>query len=362
MKKSKLFIGVMSGTSLDGVDVALCEITPKECKLLHFKEYSYDAQLKADVLHAINNGVSLKSFGELHQRLGLLFAQKINIFLTTLGVQAESICAIGLHGQTLWHEPKSDFPFSLQLGCPNRVASLTKIQTVTDFRNMDIANGGEGAPFAPAFHHFLFHDLEGKVAILNIGGMANLTLLEEPLRGWDTGCGNVLLDYWIELSQNKSYDKEGTFAKSGEIITELLASMLADPYFTQKAPKSTGREYFNTNFLASYLPLYHTYKDEDIQRTLLELTAQSIANDANSAHIDTLILCGGGAKNIFLLQRLQKLIHAKVKLSQEFGIDADALEAMAFAWFAYKNIRREAVDLCSVTGAKKASILGGVYG
>jgi len=359
---SKLYIGIMSGTSLDGIDVALCEISSESCKLLHFREFSFDSELKRRVLETINSTTTLRELGKLDTELGFMFSNVVISFLELHSLKSEDITAIGLHGQTLWHEPDSKFPFSMQFGSSNVVVAQTGIQVVSDFRNMDIANGGEGAPFAPAFHKEIFKNLSKKTAVVNIGGMANITLLDTPLKGWDTGCGNVLLDYWMMQNQQKAYDKDGEFARSGTLNVALLESMLSDAYFAKEPPKSTGREYFNPTWLANHLPLFETLKSEDVQRTLLELTAQSIAKDVTKADRELLILCGGGAKNSFLVQRLGELTAIEVQRSDELGVSSDALEAMAFAWFAYKRINHETVNLKSVTGAKKNSILGAIYG
>ncbi len=356
------YIGVMSGTSLDGIDLALCHIDHATCSLIQAKEYPFPTPLKEEILHSIHTKQSIQKFGELDTKLGLLYAEVIVKFLQEFQLQSKHITAIGLHGQTLWHEPNTPFAFSMQLGDPNVVVAKTNIKTITDFRRMDIANGGQGAPFAPAFHQFLFQDLGKNVAVVNIGGMANITLLNEQLQGWDSGCGNVLLDSWMMQTQGKTYDKEGNFAKSGTLHEPLLHKFLEDTYFSQTPPKSTGREYFNDAWLEKHLHSFANISGADIQRTLLELTAQSIANDLNKTPAKQCILCGGGAKNSFLLQRLQTLTNAEVIISDTLGISGDFLEAMAFAWFAYKRIHNEAVDLCSVTGAKKASLLGGIYG
>jgi len=356
----KLYVGLMSGTSLDGVDVALCEITSSSCKLISSLEYPFDSKLKEEVLSAIDSPITLKEIGELDVKLGNLFANAINKLL--IGFDKSSINAVGLHGQTLWHQPDSETPFSMQLGSASVVSAQTGIQVVSDFRSMDIAHGGQGAPFAPAFHQFAFSNLKERTAVLNIGGMANITLLGEELKGWDTGCGNVLLDMWISKSQNRTYDRDGEFAKSGTVNMDLLNSMLDDPYFLKPAPKSTGREYFNATWLSNHLPVFQTLNDEDIQRTLLELTARTIANDLKRSDIELLIVCGGGAKNSFLMQRLQTLCKLEVKSSDEFGVSSDFLEAMAFAWLAYKRVHNEEVNLKSVTGADKNSILGAIYG
>ena len=362
MKKKELYIGVMSGTSLDGVDVALCEIDEHSCTLVYSKEYPFDERLKEEILSAISGTTTLESIGILDHKLGVLFADALSSFLAEFSLDATQVKAIGLHGQTLWHAPNSKTPFSMQLGDANIVTTQTGIQTIADFRRMDIANGGQGAPFAPAFHQFLFGNLEGKNALVNIGGMANITLLGDELLGWDSGCGNVLLDYWVRESAYKPYDFNGEFARSGEVHEALLELMLKDEYFKKPAPKSTGREYFNATWLEKKLSAFTQLKPEDVQRTLLELTAQTIANDIKGKNIDTLIVCGGGAKNNFLMQRLDMLTSCAIKPSSEVGVDSDALEAMAFAWLAYKRHHREEVDLKSVTGAKKNSLLGAIYG
>ena len=362
MNKKELFIGVMSGTSLDGVDIALCEINASTCHLLHSKEYPFPQEFKESILNAISNTITLKSLGELDHSLGQLYADSINDFLLTYEINSEDVNAIGLHGQTLWHQPLGDYPFSMQLGDANIVSAKTNIKTVADFRRMDIANGGQGAPFAPAFHKFMFSHLGDKIAVVNIGGMANITLLGEELLGWDSGCGNVLLDYWTSESAYKPYDFDGIYAKSGKINKALLHAMLEDEYFKKSAPKSTGREYFNPSWLDTILASFEPLKSEDIQRTLLELTAVSISNDLKNKNIKTLIVCGGGAKNKFLMQRLSTLNSADVKPSCDLGVNGDAIESMAFAWFAYKRVHGEKVDLKSVTGTRKNSLLGAIFG
>ncbi|UCN00182.1 anhydro-N-acetylmuramic acid kinase [Sulfurimonas sp. SWIR-19] len=357
----ELYLGVMSGTSLDGIDIALCEIDDTHCKLFASAEYPFPGVLKEEILKLIAGFGTLRHIGECHSRLGLLFAECINDFLKTNALHVKSIHAIGLHGQTLWHAPDSLYPFSMQLGNPNIVAAKTGITTVADFRGKDIANGGQGAPFAPAFHQFLFADTQENTAVLNIGGMANISLLFHDFGGWDVGCGNVLIDMWMQKTQSQNYDAEGALAKSGEPHEVLLAQMLRDDYFDKKAPKSTGREYFNAAWLEKNLRGFEHLSDAQIQRTLLELTAHSIANDVNATQATQLIICGGGAKNSFLMQRLSALCRAKVLPSDALGINSDFLEAMAFAWFAKKRIHQEPLLLKKVTGAQKDSIAGAIY-
>lgn len=359
---SELYIGVMSGTSLDGIDITLCEIDENHCKEIHSKEYSLPLDTKEKILHIIANETTLEKIGQLHTQLGLLFAESINDFLQTYNLSKEDIKAIGLHGQTLWHDPNSPYPFSMQLGSPSVVYAKTSIAVVNDFRNIDIANGGQGAPFAPVFHKFLFSHFKQKIAVVNIGGMANITFLNENLRGWDTGPGNVLLDYWTHKIQNQPYDRNGDFAKSGAVNQALLNHLMSDPYFKKLPPKSTGREYFNSSWLEQHLKDFQTIKEEDIQRTLLEVTALSITNEIEKTDIELLVVCGGGAKNKFLIERLNQLSDKQVTISDTFNISSDFMEAMAFAWLAYKRVHKSYVELCSVTGATKNSILGGLYG
>lgn len=361
--ESSVFIGVMSGTSLDGVDIVLCEIDSSDCQLLLSSEYPFDKQLKSDILQIINETTTtIQEIGILNHRLGVLFGDAISSFMCENKIDAKSVRAIGLHGQTLWHQPDEPYPFSMQLGDANIVSAKTDVQVIADFRGMDIANGGQGAPFAPAFHQFIFKNHNKISAVLNIGGMANITLLDDEVKGFDSGCGNVLLDLWASIHISKSYDRDGEFAKSGEVHQELLVEMLHDEYFKKLPPKSTGREYFNQKWLAKYLMKFKSIKNEDIQRTLLELTAQTIADDVKKTKINQLIVCGGGAKNIFLMQRLEMLCGTEVVVSDELGVSGDFMEAMLFAWLAYKRVHRQKVALSGVTGAKKDSILGCIYG
>ncbi|WP_455757412.1 anhydro-N-acetylmuramic acid kinase [Sulfurimonas sp.] len=359
---SELYIGVMSGTSLDGVDITLCEIDDSTCQEVSSFEYLFDKELKDEILNMISGSTTLEQVGTLNTKLGNLFADSINSFIKLHDIDTKKVKAIGLHGQTLWHSPHAKSPFSMQLGCPNVVSAKTGITVVADFRSMDIANGGEGAPFAPAFHQFIFGDIKEITAVLNIGGMANITLLSNELKGWDTGVGNALMDYWIQTCKNTPYDKYGEFAAKGNVNQELLDNFLNDDYFQKTPPKSTGREYFNATWLSNHMPTFQTITDEDIQRTLLELTAVSIARDIEKTNITLLIVCGGGTKNSLLMKRLKELCKMDVKVSDELGVSSDFMEAMAFSWLAYKRIHRSEVNLSSVTGSKKNSILGGIYG
>ncbi len=359
----ELYIGIMSGTSLDGVDVVLCDISPTQCELLHSLEYPMPSVLKTDILAMINGKNTVEYMGQIDHRLGLLFTEAVGALLIREHIDISQIKAIGLHGQTLWHQPEGEYPFSMQLGDPNIITAKTHIPVVADFRRKDVALGGQGAPFAPAFHQFLFSSVSKHVAIVNIGGMANITVLDEKLIGYDTGCGNVLMDMWVNKHQNVAYDKDGTWAKSGEVDYILLDAMMADDYFLQPYPKSTGREKFNMAWLEDMLTrrgssVCALVVEEDVQRTLVELTALSISNEVLKSGCDVALLCGGGAKNSFLVGRIKALMpNVEVAIAQ----NADMIEAMTFAWLAYKRVHKEVVNLKDVTGASDNTILGGIY-
>jgi len=351
------YIGIMSGTSLDGVDVVLCEIDALECTLLTSLEYPISLELRSDILTMIEGKNTLEEVGQIDHRLGLLFTQAVGALLIRENIDASSIKAIGLHGQTLWHEPEGVNPFSMQLGDPNIVTVKTGIPVVADFRRKDVALGGQGAPFAPAFHEFLFSGVNEHIAVLNIGGMANITVIDDKLIGYDTGCGNVLMDSWISQHKGTSYDKDGEWARTGMVDYSLLDRMLCDDYFTQAYPKSTGREKFNKVWLQGFLT-GHTHTPEDIQRTLLELTAVSISNEVLKFNRDIVLLCGGGAKNRFLAERIKSLMpNVEVAIAG----NADMIEAMTFSWLAYKRLHKEEVNLKDVTGASDNAVLGALY-
>ena len=357
----KRYIGLMSGTSLDGVDVALCQIDEVSCHLEATHFVAFPSVLKEAIMRLIYEPIAIREVGILDHNLALFFAKGVNELLKKTALSSENIDAIGVHGQTVWHEPSGEHPFSLQLGNASVLASETKIDVVSDFRSKDVAVGGQGAPLAPAFHHFLFASLS-RCAVLNIGGMANLSILEPELIGYDTGCGNVLMDMWIEEHLNLPYDSRGNWAKSGIIHEKLLESMLSDDYFKLKFPKSTGREYFNKKFLIKYLEPFAKICEEDVQATLLALTADSITDEIKKFKIEKLLVCGGGVRNEFLMERLeQNLPSVEVVSTQHYGVDADNMEAMIFAWLAYKRVRRECVNLKTVTGANNNSILGAIY-
>jgi anhydro-N-acetylmuramic acid kinase len=360
MHEKQCYIGVMSGTSLDGVDVVLCPVGPDGIELAASLTYPFDDALKADILRVIGGTTTLREVGEIDHRLGVLFADAVGALVKKHHLDTGGIEGIGLHGQTLWHRPLGERPFTMQLGDPNIVAARTGIKTVADFRRKDMAFGGQGAPFAPAFHRFLFEKLRGRSVVANIGGMANITVVDTPPLGYDTGPGNVLMDFWCRKTFGRDFDEAGNIARSGTVVPAMLAAMLSDAYFSKPAPKSTGREYFNPAWLDRFVQ--GEVGDEDVLATLTELTARSIADEAAKYAPTRLLLCGGGAKNAYLRERIASLLAGtETATTDDYGVSGDWMEAMAFAWLARKRMHEEAVELKSVTGATQNTVLGGVY-
>jgi len=355
------YIGIMSGTSLDAIDVALCQIDNKSSLLEASITYPFSGELRDKILSIIGEETTVKEIGEVDYRIALEFAKAVNLLLKRKNLKSEDIRAIGSHGQTVWHQPKGKYPFTMQLGNPSLLAVETGIDVVADFRSKDVALGGEGAPFAPAFHKELFSYID-KCAVVNIGGMANISLFFPTIMGYDCGCGNMLMDLWINEIKGKAYDHNGLWAKSGKVNSSLLNSLLSDNYFKLNYPKSTGREYFNKDFLRKYLEPFDKIAYEDVQATLLEFTVKTVANEIKKFDIDTVLICGGGAKNSYLMEKIQlELPNKEVTTTDSYGVSSDNIEAMIFAWFAYKRLQNETVDLKTVTGAKKNTILGGIY-
>lgn len=353
---SRYFIGLMSGTSLDGVDVAYCN---ENIDLIYAKTYPFEEELKELILNAIDSHLSIKEFGELDIVLGEFFAKCIQRFMDEFNIT--KVEAIGSHGQTLWHEPNSKFAFSMQLGNAYTISTKLGIKVVANFRQKDVALGGEGAPLTPAFHSFIFKNIES-CGVINIGGMANITILQERLIGYDTGCGNVLMDICSKRYTNKNFDENGNLARSGNVNEKLLFKMLSEPFFNKEYPKSTGRELFNGSWLDNMLKDSEGLKASDIQATLLELTAQSIASEAKKHSLKNLIVCGGGAKNIYLLEVLQKKLPlTKVITSDSIGVSSEFLEAMAFAYFAKQRVDGNVIKISSVTNASSDALLGVIY-
>jgi len=359
-----LYIGVMSGTSLDGLDIALIELAPA-IKLVATHYVPMPTPLRADLLALCSSGPDEIARSAMAQQSWVeLAAGGIQTLLNEQRLKPEDITAIGSHGQTIRHEPARGF--TVQIGNPALLGELTGITVVSDFRSRDVAAGGQGAPLVPAFHEALFEERIGNRAVLNIGGFSNLSLIEpaKPVSGFDCGPGNVLLDAWIHQQKGDHFDRDGQWAACGKIEPILLKALLSDPFFATKGPKSTGREVFNLPWLTQHLSHLPGFPPENVQATLLELTAQTIVESLQHAQSNTqeLLVCGGGAHNRTLMKRLADLLpKTKVSSTAVYGVDPDWVEAMAFAWLAHCCLEGIPANRPSVTGARGLRILGAIY-
>ena len=354
-----LYVGLMSGTSLDAIDAVLLHCG-REIRLLASHSHPIPPILRDEILALCQPGENeIDRTGRVHIALGNLFADATLQLLASAGVNASQVQAIGCHGQTIRHRPGSN-GFTVQIGSADVLAVRTGIAVVSDFRNRDMALGGQGAPLVPAFHQAMW-GRRSRCAIVNIGGMANITCLDNGkiIGGFDTGPGNVLMDYWIQQQRNEPYDRNGVWAASGHVLPDLLATLLREPYFSQPSPKSTGRELFNGAWLERHLG---EQQANDVQATLLELTATSITSALTPFKPAQVLLCGGGAHNQTLMQRLQTLISdAPVTTTDEAGMPADWVEAAAFAWLAWARLNGVSGNAIAVTGASRPAVLGALY-
>jgi len=363
---SELYIGLMSGTSLDGIDAGLVDFSDGKIRLIDFHYQPFSAELRQHIhkLSQPDQAILLKDYGALDARIGSLFAEAAQALLRKAQIPASAIKAIGSHGQTVYHAPEPPFGFSLQIGDPNRIAQLTGITTVADFRRRDIAVGGQGAPLVPAFHRAIFGDNTHVRTVLNIGGIANITMLDgSTVLGFDTGPGNTLMNLWCEQHLDQPYDHDGEWAASGQVNQALLTNLKDDSYFTLPPPKSTGKEYFSPAWLQQKLSRFGALKAEDVQATLCRFSADSIADAIHRYAPDTeqTLVCGGGAHNRQLLDLLRQNLDIPVLSTAELGINPDHVEAIAFAWLARQTVNNLPGNLCSVTGAKTPVVLGGIY-
>ncbi|ACT47108.1 anhydro-N-acetylmuramic acid kinase [Methylotenera mobilis] len=362
---SELFIGLMSGTSLDGVDVALVKFDhAQQLQLLKTHFVAYPVELRTQILalqHPTAN--ELETTAQMGNTLAQLYADAVNALLANAQLNSSTITAIGCHGQTIRHRP--ELGFTMQIGNAALLSELTGITVISDFRSRDIAAGGQGAPLVPAFHRDVFSHSTRNRAIINIGGIANITYLSTTgtVFGFDSGPGNMLLDAWIKQHLDLDYDADGQWASTGNTIKPLLASMLSEPYFAAAPPKSTGRDLFNTSWLNHHLS-QSACAAHDVARTLVALSAHSIT-DAVRQHcgqVDEIYLCGGGAKNKLLQNELQALMtDITIATTEQLGMGVDWVEAIAFAWLAKQCITKQTANLPQVTGAKGLRILGAIY-
>ena len=357
----------MSGTSMDAIDVALVRFEEDSLSLIAYSQLPYADEVRRAVRN-LSGDSAIDEVSNMDAILGSLFADAIQTVLEQTGVKAADVTAIGSHGQTILHLPDAQPPRTLQIGDPNIIARWTGIVTVADFRRMDMAVGGQGAPLAPAFHARYFRTHESDRVILNVGGIANITLLpRDPaldVTGFDTGPGNGLLDDWNQLHNGTPMDRDCEWAESGTAREDLLWHLLGDPYFELSPPKSTGRDYFNLEWLVRYLEAYPDALPEDVQATLLLLSAHSIveAITREAPATTELYICGGGVHNPRLLKELrQELPAVKIVSTSALGLHPDAVEAVTFAWLAKQRLDGAPGNLPAVTGARQPVVLGGIY-
>ncbi len=364
------YIGLMSGTSVDAIDAALVSISNGgKPVLIASHAHPIPPELRGEIQALMRAGANeIERHGELDMALGELFAVAANEVLRLSGLGKKDIRAIGSHGQTLRHRPRASHPFTLQIGNPSMIAERTGIATVADFRARDIAAGGEGAPLVPAFHRMMFHSERCNRVILNIGGIANVTYLPadpvQPVSGFDTGPGNTLLDRWMGRHNAHDCDDAGQWAASGKSSKVLLEKMLTDGYFALAPPKSTGREHFNLDWLDAHLEKIPPVSAADVQATLLQLTASTIAEAIRRSLPKTaeIYVCGGGAHNRELMAALTKnFTGLPVATTAALGLHPDWVEAVAFAWLAHQTLEGRPGNIPSVTGARREVILGGIY-
>lgn len=348
---------------MDGVDAALVDLSNHTLIAGITRAYPPDVQSKILEINK-SKPISPLQLMQLHRFIGQNFASAVLDVLNKAGCNPDDVMAIGSHGQTIYHDPLGAIPTTLQLGCPHTIAAQTGITTVADFRTRDLVLGGQGAPFAPCYHHVLFKSQDLPAVIVNIGGISNITILSEnqsPI-GYDTGPGNTLMDRWINKNQGCAYDANGSWGATGQILEPLLARLLSDSYFKQVAPKSIGTEYFSDTWLATHLEA--TYKPEDVQATLTQFTAVTIADAIRSdaPECQRVFLCGGGVHNDLLYHQLQHALPScSINSTQALGVNPDYLEAIMFGWLAQQTIQNNPVDLTQITGTNKPTILGAIY-
>jgi anhydro-N-acetylmuramic acid kinase len=356
----------MSGTSIDGVDVALVDLSGSHPRLLDCQTFPYPSSL-SDELHQLSapSDNEIELMGRADRAVAEVFAEASLQLLKDNYVSPDQIKAIGSHGQTIRHMPFGEHSYSLQIGDPNTLATLTGIDVIADFRRKDIALGGQGAPLVPAFHKAVFASPTKSRVVINIGGIANITYLpkcdSEDIIGYDTGPGNTLLDVWCKLHTGQNYDDKGQWAAQCSADAELLQLLCNHPYFLLAAPKSTGREQFNLPWLQQNLSsIPRNIDPQVVQATLVMLSTGTIAKQVlQFKDVEQVYICGGGARNEFLVEELESELHeCELFTTDELGVEADAVEAMAFAWLAYAHVNNIQGSVASVTGATKGAVLG----
>lgn len=363
-----LFIGVMSGTSMDAVDAALVDLSSRAPRLLATHSATWPDDLHARLRDLAAGGrIDATQLATLDTEAGEFIATVVTDLLNRSATPADRVVAIGCHGQTVAHAPDTRFPTTLQIGDANVIAERTGITTVNDFRRRDMASGGQGAPLAPAFHAATLTHAHEQRAVINLGGIANLTLLPPTgagdVVGFDTGPANCLMDLWVRRHHGAAFDRDGNWAASASADPELLSRLLDDPYFARTPPKSTGTQHFSADWLELRLSTAGDLSPAQVQATLLALTCRTVA-DALRTHAprtQRVLVCGGGAHNRHLMARLADALGLPVQSTAEYGIDPGWMEPMAFAWLAQRAMAREPGNLPSVTGSRAQRVLGAIH-
>jgi len=360
------YVGLMSGTSMDGIDAALVDFNQTPQALVATHNEPLPKTIREALFALTHSGPDeINQLGQLDRQLGELFATATINLLKKAKVPATEVIAIASHGVNVRHQPRLSYPFTLQIADPHTIAQQTGITTVADFRRRDIAYGGHGAPLTPAFHAHAFADPKKAKAVVNIGGIANVTILEDTVLGFDTGPGNTLLDAWIRKHCDKGFDDNGAWSQTGTVQDDFLTLLLNDEYFQTPPPKSTGREYFNLLWLEQYVNQYNkSIASEDMQATLTAFTARTIADaiQQHSNNCQEVLICGGGIHNQALLAELQNYLSPiSIVSTEQHGIPPDWLEAIAFAWFAKHTIEKNMIEINMQHAATVTRILGAIY-
>lgn len=363
---SNYYIGLLSGTSVDSIDAALMTIDEDNIDIVCTHEQNFSAQLKSELQNIIKSqSITLEQLSNTDSLLAFEFSQAIDILISKSNITKSKIIAIGSHGQTIYHQPNGNHTNTIQIGSAHMIAAITGIKVVNNFRNLDMAYGGQGAPLAPLIHKRLFANNDKNTAVINLGGIANISFIGKdyphPI-GFDVGPANCLIDEWIHIHKNLDFDEAGNWAKQGQLNKTLLSQMLNDDFFHKPVPKSTGREYFNHHWYDNFIEQFKLTQANDIQTTLTHLVAASIANTIKLQQykVDEMILIGGGAKNSYLVNLISQYSSLNVTNANNYGYDGDWIEAILFAFLAYKRINNTTLDLNSFTGSSKPILIGDI--
>ena len=363
---AEIYVGLMSGTSVDSIDCATLDLSSEEIKVLSCKNFEIPKDLKKDIIQSSQSEkIEQELIDGLDFRMAEVLVESVKEIISDSDIEVKDIRAIGSHGQTIKHEPRSETPYTLQIGDPQKISNDLNVITVGNYRHDDIEAGGEGAPLTPVFHNTVFGSDRKKKAIVNIGGITNITVLDYPeLIGFDTGPGNCLMDCWSRINNIGNYDDRGYWASSGTTNQSLLRVMMEDEYFSRKYPKSTGPDYFSHDWIRNnLLKLSKEILAEDVQATLAQVTVVSLIESINSLNLsdENIYLCGGGVHNDFLCNEINEQSKKSVSTTFELGIDPDYVEAICFGWLAKQRIENKSFNLSEITGSKGEVYLGRIY-